>query len=159
MNRMLIDTNIYSHALRGTADVVEVLRGANLIAVSAISIGELLPGFKGGKREKQNRKEPAQFLDSPRVRLFSIFDYDYFWTDFVNCTPKRRMRFQIVTRDTPSNSAALDWLPPVVSSASINSRRLISSRLNPVFLPASGAGPAVLPLMAGGRCWGVMMPS
>jgi predicted nucleic acid-binding protein len=74
MNRMLIDTNIYSHALRGTADVVEVLRGANLIAVSAISIGELLSGFKGGKREKQNRRELAQFLDSPRVRLFSIDD-------------------------------------------------------------------------------------
>jgi predicted nucleic acid-binding protein len=74
MNRMLIDTNIYSHALRGTADVVEVLRGANLIAVSAISIGELLSGFKGGKREKQNRRELAQFLDSPRVRLFPIDD-------------------------------------------------------------------------------------
>ena len=39
---MLIDTNIYSHALRGTPEVVEVLRGANLIA---ISIGELLSGF------------------------------------------------------------------------------------------------------------------
>jgi predicted nucleic acid-binding protein len=71
---MLIDTNIYSHALRGTADVVEVLRGANLIAVSAISIGELLSGFKGGKREKQNRNELAQFLDSPRVRLLAIDD-------------------------------------------------------------------------------------
>ena len=74
MNRMLIDTNIYSHALRGTAEVVEVLRGANLIAVSAINIGELLSGFKGGKNEKQNRKELAQFLDSPRVRLFPIDD-------------------------------------------------------------------------------------
>ena len=74
MNRMLVDTNIYSHALLGTADVVEVLRGANLIAVSAISIGELLSGFKGGRREKQNRKELAQFLDSHRVHLFSIDD-------------------------------------------------------------------------------------
>lgn len=74
MNRMLIDTNIYSHALRGTEDIVEVLRGANLIAVSAISIGELLSGFKGGKHEKQNRKELAQFLDSPRVRLLPIDD-------------------------------------------------------------------------------------
>jgi predicted nucleic acid-binding protein len=72
MNRMLIDTSIYSHALRGTADVVEVLRGANLIAVSAISIGELLSGFKGGRLDKQNRKELAQFLDSPRVRLLPI---------------------------------------------------------------------------------------
>ncbi|MBU0987078.1 MAG: type II toxin-antitoxin system VapC family toxin [Proteobacteria bacterium] len=74
MNRLLIDTNIYSHALRGTPDVVEVLRNVNDIAISAISIGELLSGFKGGIREKQNRKELAQFLDAPRVRVLSIDD-------------------------------------------------------------------------------------
>jgi len=74
VNRLLIDTNIYSHALRGTPDVVEVLRNVNDIAISAISIGELLSGFKGGIREKQNRKELAQFLDAPRVRVLSIDD-------------------------------------------------------------------------------------
>ncbi len=74
MNRMLIDTNIYSHALRGTPEVVEILRSTSRIAISATSIGELLSGFKGGKREKQNRNELAQFLDSPRVHLFSIDD-------------------------------------------------------------------------------------
>jgi predicted nucleic acid-binding protein len=74
MNRLLIDTNIYSHALRGTLDVVEVLRSVNRIAISAISIGELLSGFKGGKREKQNRKELGQFLDAPRVLLLNIND-------------------------------------------------------------------------------------
>ncbi len=74
MNRMLIDTNIYSHALRGTPEVVEILRSTSRIAISAISVGELLSGFKGGKREKQNRNELAQFLDSPRVHLFSIDD-------------------------------------------------------------------------------------
>jgi predicted nucleic acid-binding protein len=47
MNRLLIDTNIYSHALRGTLDIVEVLRSVNQIAISAVSIGELLSGFKG----------------------------------------------------------------------------------------------------------------
>lgn len=74
MTRLLIDTNIYSHALRGTSDVVEALRNVNDIAVSAISIGELLSGFKGGIREKQNRKELAQFLDAPRVRVLNIDD-------------------------------------------------------------------------------------
>lgn len=74
MNRLLIDTNVYSHALRGTPDVVEVLRSVNLLAICAISIGELLSGFKGGKREKQNRKELGQFLDAARVRLLNIDD-------------------------------------------------------------------------------------
>jgi len=74
VNRLLIDTNIYSHALRGTPDIVEVLRNVNDIAISVISIGELLSGFKGGIREKQNRKELAQFLDAPRVRVLSIDD-------------------------------------------------------------------------------------
>lgn len=72
MNRILIDTNIYSHALRGSDDVIEVLRSADEIAICAISIGELLSGFVHGRREKENRKELAQFLDSPRVRLMKV---------------------------------------------------------------------------------------
>lgn len=72
MNRILIDTNIYSHALRGSDDVIEVLRSADEIAICAISIGELLSGFVHGRREKENRKELAQFLDSPRVRLLKV---------------------------------------------------------------------------------------
>ena len=74
MNRLLIDTNIYSHAMRGTADVVETLRGVNVIAISAVSIGELLSGFKGGIREKLNRHELSQFMDAPRVRILNIDD-------------------------------------------------------------------------------------
>ena len=74
MKRLLIDTNIYSHALRGSADVVEQLRGADEIAICAISIGELLSGFKGGGREQENRKELGLFLDSPRVKVLSIDD-------------------------------------------------------------------------------------
>jgi len=49
MRRLLIDTNIYSYALRGDDVVVEVLRKAEEIGFSVISIGELLSGFKGVK--------------------------------------------------------------------------------------------------------------
>jgi tRNA(fMet)-specific endonuclease VapC len=72
MKRILIDTNIYSYALRGVVDVVEELRSADEIAICAISIGELLTGFKQGVREKENRKELAKFMDSPRVRVVTI---------------------------------------------------------------------------------------
>ncbi len=72
MKRVLIDTNIYSHAMRGDADVVSVLRQANEIGICSISIGELLSGFTGGRREAENRKELNAFIDAPRVRLYPI---------------------------------------------------------------------------------------
>ena len=72
MKRLLIDTNIYSHALRGAPDVVATLRQAEEIAFCVISVGELLSGFKAGSREKENRRELDEFLDSPRVSLHAI---------------------------------------------------------------------------------------
>jgi len=48
MNRILIDTNIYSLALRSETIVIATLRQVNHIGISTISIGELLSGFKGG---------------------------------------------------------------------------------------------------------------
>ncbi|MCB9768402.1 MAG: type II toxin-antitoxin system VapC family toxin [Candidatus Omnitrophica bacterium] len=70
--RILIDTNIYSHAFRGESDVTATLRSVSSIALSAISIGELLSGFRGGSREKDNRRALAMFLDSPRVTVLPI---------------------------------------------------------------------------------------
>jgi len=74
MKRLLIDTNIYSYALKGEEGVVEVLRRADEIGFSVISIGELLSGFKLGGKEQKNRKELEQFLDSPRVVVYSVDD-------------------------------------------------------------------------------------
>ena len=72
MKKMLIDTNIYSHALRGDPETVSVLQRAHKIAICSISIGELLSGFRGGSRERENRGELEEFLDAPRVKLYSI---------------------------------------------------------------------------------------
>lgn len=72
MNRLLIDTNIYSHALRGDQEVVATLRRAERIALCSISIGELISGFRGGKRERENRYELAEFLDASRVDLHPV---------------------------------------------------------------------------------------
>lgn len=72
MKRLLIDTNIYSYALKGEEGVVEVLREADEIGFSVISIGELLSGFKLGGKEQKNRKELEQFLDSPRVVVYPV---------------------------------------------------------------------------------------
>lgn len=75
MNRVLIDTNVYSGALRGDQDIVVVLRQAEHIGLSVISMGELFSGFKGGTREEENRRELGVFLDSPRVALYPVDEY------------------------------------------------------------------------------------
>jgi len=72
MKDLLIDTNIYTHALKGDPEVVTVLQQAHEIGLCPVSIGELLSGFKGGKKEQENRRELEEFLDSPRVRVYGI---------------------------------------------------------------------------------------
>lgn len=72
MKSLLIDTNIYSYAMRGDAETIKVLQHAQQISICAVSIGELLSGFKAGARENKNREELEAFLDSPRVQLHSI---------------------------------------------------------------------------------------
>jgi len=75
MNRILIDTNIYSGALRGDQEIVRVLRGAEHIGLSTISLGELFSGFKGGNREEENKRELGIFIDSARVALYPVDEY------------------------------------------------------------------------------------
>ena len=53
MRKVLIDTNIYSFAMKGDAGVVSTLRKIDLIAISSITIGDLLSGFKGASREEK----------------------------------------------------------------------------------------------------------
>jgi len=72
MKKVLIDTNIYSLAMKGDAAVVNALRQIDRIGFSAISAGELFSGFKGGHREDKNREELNVFLDSPRVVVHTI---------------------------------------------------------------------------------------
>ncbi len=72
MRKLLIDTNIYSFALRGDANTINILKKAREIGISTISIGELLSGFKGGGKEAENREELEEFLDSPRVNIYAV---------------------------------------------------------------------------------------
>jgi tRNA(fMet)-specific endonuclease VapC len=72
MKSILIDTNIYTRALRGEQETVSMLQQVQEIGICSISIGELLSGFKAGTREKKNREELAEFLDAPRVKIFGI---------------------------------------------------------------------------------------
>ena len=72
MKKVLIDTNIYSYAMKGDSETIAVLQQSHEIGMCAVSIGELLSGFKGGNQELKNRKELEEFLDTPRVKIYSI---------------------------------------------------------------------------------------
>ena len=58
--------------MRGDTEIVGVLRKIDRIGFSAVSVGELFSGFKGGSREFKNREELEMFLDSPRVVVHAI---------------------------------------------------------------------------------------
>jgi predicted nucleic acid-binding protein len=72
MKNLLIDTNIYTFAFNGKTEVIRILQRAQKISICAITIGELLSGFKAGSKESVNRAELEEFLDSPRVQLIGI---------------------------------------------------------------------------------------
>ncbi len=90
MKSILIDTNIYSYAMKGDPESVIVLQQANAIGICSISIGELLSGFKAGKKESENRKELEQFLDAPRVQIHAIDEGTAeFYADILNNLRKK----------------------------------------------------------------------
>jgi tRNA(fMet)-specific endonuclease VapC len=74
VKNILIDTNGYTAYKNGRPEAVTILQVAEQIGISVIVLGELLAGFAGGNRKKQNRQELAQFLSSPRVKVLLIDD-------------------------------------------------------------------------------------
>ena len=74
MKRIIIDTNFYAAFKKSEAEAVDLLRKVEYIGVNTVILGELLAGFRCGSREKQNRVELDQFIDSARVELISLDD-------------------------------------------------------------------------------------
>lgn len=72
MNQILIDTHAYAALKMNDSSLVEIIRHADRIGLNSIVLGELLGGFAHGKKEEQNRKELAEFINSSRVTVYSI---------------------------------------------------------------------------------------
>ena len=71
--------------MKGDQNVIDELQLASEIGITSITIGDLLSGFKGGTREKNNRKELNEFLDAPRIKLYSIdVDTSEFYANIIN---------------------------------------------------------------------------
>ena len=69
MTAILLDTNAYSAFKRSDRDAVEIVHQSERIGISIITIGELFYGFCTGSRERDNRQELLQFLNSPRLEV------------------------------------------------------------------------------------------
>lgn len=69
MDVIFLDTNAYAAYRAGDVGVLGVLGTAEVIHLSFFVLGELLTGFRGGRREAENRRELDVFLRKPGVQL------------------------------------------------------------------------------------------
>jgi tRNA(fMet)-specific endonuclease VapC len=72
MKNILLDTNCYAAYLSGDARILDVLAGADKVWMSAVVLGELYAGFKGGSRTMENYSQLSTFLEKPTVRPLDV---------------------------------------------------------------------------------------
>lgn len=70
--KVLVDTNVYSGALRSDPTCTRILQTADSLFLSPVVLGELLFGFRAGRTESRNREQLAEFLRSSRVAVLSV---------------------------------------------------------------------------------------
>jgi tRNA(fMet)-specific endonuclease VapC len=59
----LIDTNAYSSLMKGDEQVASFLDRAEVVYLSVIVAGELLAGFKGSRKERDNKFLLTEFIE------------------------------------------------------------------------------------------------
>lgn len=72
MKTLVIDTNVYCLAMRGDPAAEKVFRQTEAILLPVVVFGELLAGFKGGKRERANKEQLVAFASTERVQVAAI---------------------------------------------------------------------------------------
>ena len=70
--KALLDSNAYTHFMRGNEQITEIVRAADEVLLSAVVVGEQLYGFRLGSRFEQNYARLRAFLDSPRVSFVPV---------------------------------------------------------------------------------------
>lgn len=90
MRPVLFDTNAYASFKKNDAATVEIVQRAQLIIISPIVIGELLAGFEGGNKTKQNIIELQKFLASSRIKVYPVtLDTSHFFSQIYNNLKKK----------------------------------------------------------------------
>ena len=72
MKSIVLDTNAYTHYLRSDERVLQWLALADTVYVPVVVLGELYAGFKGGSKEKENRRLLEQFLAKNTVEVLDM---------------------------------------------------------------------------------------
>lgn len=107
MRPILVDTNAYTSFKRNEPAIIEVIQHAELICISPVVIGELLAGFDGGSKAKQNKIELQKFLESSRIKIYPItLDTSHFFSQ-IFCALKSKGK-PIPTNDMWIASQALE---------------------------------------------------
>ena len=69
MRHVLIDTNAYCSLLVGDEAVLDAIATAETLYMSVFVMGELLAGFRGGRKQQQNLRTLHTFLAKPTVSI------------------------------------------------------------------------------------------
>lgn len=85
MRPVLFDTNAYASFKGNDGAIIEIIQRAESIVISPIVLGELLAGFDGGNKSKQNKIELQKFLESSRIVIHPITtDTAHFFSQVYN---------------------------------------------------------------------------
>lgn len=107
MRPVLFDTNAYVSFKKNESPIIEIIQRAELICISPIVIGELIAGFDGGNKAKQNKLELQQFLESSRIVIYPLtIDTSCFFSQ-IFCSLKKKGK-PIPTNDIWIASQALE---------------------------------------------------
>jgi tRNA(fMet)-specific endonuclease VapC len=93
MSRVLVDTSAYSAWVRGYPPVRVPMQEASGLCLSVVVLGELLAGFAGGARRRENEEHLRSFTSSPRVEVLRV--------DEETVTPYAAIQHELRRRGTP----------------------------------------------------------
>jgi tRNA(fMet)-specific endonuclease VapC len=69
MNTLILDTNAYNRYTAGESVVLDAIQKVDVVYMSIFVLGELLYGFKWGRRERENRLLLRKFLGGAKSRI------------------------------------------------------------------------------------------
>ncbi len=70
--RVCLDTSAYSAFMRGLDRVLDIIQMADSIALTVVSLAELMAGFRSGGRYDENWSQLQEFRTSPRVEILKL---------------------------------------------------------------------------------------
>lgn len=90
MIRLVLDTNVYTALMAGDQRMADALARVDAVLLSTLVLGELLDGFKGGKREEENRQILGRFRQKPRTVLLPLTEDSAEWFALIQQQLKRK---------------------------------------------------------------------